>query len=336
VASQTRHRIEISSEQAELFSRRFGNGQNILISTHISPDGDAIASLLGVAEIVRSLKSRAICCLQNTPPDRYDFLLGFDQIVTPVDLKDCPFSAALIVDCGNLNRIGEVEKLISGIEIIGNIDHHADNQNFGSWNLLCPKAASTTEILYELANSFNLPFHEGLATCFYTGLFTDTGGFRYSNTDANALRIGAELASKGVDVNGVAVSVYGRNPESAVRMIGEAIHSLETYSNGTVAMMTVLVPENGEEVENLVDYAANIKGIRAAALFRVGENEVRVSLRGRDNINVASVARHFGGGGHPKAAGFTGREDIEKLRMDVLAALTKEIESHNYKSVNQS
>ncbi|MCX6639078.1 MAG: bifunctional oligoribonuclease/PAP phosphatase NrnA [bacterium] len=325
--NQAKRQVKIAKKQADKFAALLGNRQNVLITTHISPDGDAVASCLGAYGLLRSLNSNPTCCFSDLPPDRYDFLPDFDKIISTDHRSAESFKTALILDCGKLPRIGKVERLLGQDPIIVNLDHHEDNEWFGRLNLIFPEAASTSEILFEVAKALKIQISEPVATCLYTGHFSDTGGFRYSNTDSRSLAVAAELAACGANAHQIATSIYSNNSPANLKMIGEAIASLELHAGGQVALMTVASPPNGDEAEDIIDYALSVRGVRAVALIRLRDSQIRVSLRGRDLVNVAGIARQFGGGGHPKAAGFTTEDDVTTLRAKIIDALSREVET---------
>ena len=311
--------------QAAEFAAKLGDQKRVLVTTHISPDGDAVASMLSASEILRQLASEAICCLPDRVPRRYDFLPGADYIIETADLNDKDWDRILVVDSGNLSRIGDLANRISPETPLVNVDHHADNSRFGDLNVVYPEAASTTEILFDLIQTLHLSIPDNLATLIYAGLFTDTGGFRFSNTTERTFSIAARMVRHGANPNDIAEAVYASNSPTSMRLLGKALSSLELTEDGCLATMTVEQDNSAEEMEDLADYGLAIKGVRAAALFRLEGESVRVSLRGRGAVNVSRVARRFGGGGHAKAAGFTVKGNYDKLRSQVIAALNEEI-----------
>lgn len=322
-----RSKTEEFVAQASEFAACLGGKEHLLIATHTPPDGDAIASLLAAREILITLGSNPVCCLEGEVPRRYGFLPGSDTIRSAISGEEMVWDLALVVDSGSLSRIGEVEKRISPEGLLVNIDHHADNGRFGRLNLVYPHAASTTEILFDLVEVLNLPVSENLATLLYTGLLTDTGGFRFSNTSERVFTIAAQLVHFGADPEEISEAVYACNSPASMKLLGEALSSLELTCEGRVAMMTIQQHDRREELEDLADYALAVKGVQVSALFRVKEGASKVSLRGRGAADVAAIARRFGGGGHPKAAGFTQEGNPEEIRAQVIKALTQEVEN---------
>ncbi|MFH1861892.1 MAG: bifunctional oligoribonuclease/PAP phosphatase NrnA [bacterium] len=310
---------------AVAFATAVSGKKRILITTHTASDGDAIASLVAAAEIVRALNSHPTCAIDGKVPERFHFLSNAKSIVEVSNLAVGIWDQVLIVDSGSISRIGEVQKIFPTETPLINIDHHADNSQFGTLNFVQSEASSTTEILYHLAISLDLIITPELATALYTGLLTDTGGFRYSNTTAESFRMAEHLVRCGVRPDQIANRVFLNNSLSSVRTLGNALNSLELISDNRIAIMTIPLAEPQEEIEDLADYALAVKGVLAAMVLRVGSKSCRVSLRGRGRINVGRIARLFGGGGHPKAAGFIHQGAIEKVLPLVIEELNQEI-----------
>ncbi len=320
----------ITPQQAREFQSLVrGAGKAVLVTTHLAPDGDAAASLLAAAVVVERCGGNPVCLLDGDVPPHLDFLPGADAVrKTGRDDGADRFDTVLVVDAANLERIGEVKTRISADARIVNLDHHADNTRFGHLNIVRPEASSTAEILFDLCEALRLPLSTPLATLLYTGILTDTGGFRHTNTTAHTFYAAGKLAESGADPNAVAEAVYAGNSPAGIKLLGEALSSLELSPDGRLAAMTITPPDGWEETEDLAEYPLRVRGVQAAALLRVLDGAVRVSLRARGSVNVSEVAHRFGGGGHPKAAGFTAAGDPETIRRRVFELLQGEIERH--------
>ncbi len=315
----------LTERQAADFAEILGGGKEILVSTHISPDGDAVASLLAGAEIVRMLGGRTVEVLDGQIPERFRFLPGSAKVLSPERLETRVWDSALILDSGNVSRIGRAAQWIPAGKPIVNVDHHPDNTFFGALNLVFPEAASTTSLLFELAQKLQLRLTPSLALLLYTGLLTDTGGFRFSNTTARAFEIAARLVDSGVDPAAVADELFRRNTIESVKLLGEALLSLQVSGGGRVATMSVEANSQLQEIEEIADLALTVKGVQASAFFRQDGAQTRVSLRSRGNYDVGRIARKFGGGGHQKAAGFSYTGLIQEIRAQIIRALCEEV-----------
>lgn len=319
----------VSDDQAAEFAALLGGGKTILVTTHISPDGDAIASLLGAAKILRCLGSRPLCILDAVVPERFRFLPGSETIGSleqlSARLPGENLNGILVVDSGSLARIGKVADAISPHILLVNVDHHPDNAIEGRLNIVHPEASSTTEILFDLSRALSLRLTTALATFLFSGLMTDTGSFRYPNTTQKAFAVAAELTGVNINPSQIARSCYGNNSLESTRLLGEAIASLQVVGAGHVASMTASRWNSRNEVEDAVDFALTVQGVQVAAFFRPGNGACRVSLRARGPYDVARIARQFGGGGHQKAAGFTYQGHLEDIQPRVIEALLEEV-----------
>jgi phosphoesterase RecJ-like protein len=319
----------ISPHQAREFRSFVNAGKTVLVTTHVAPDGDAAASLLAAARIVELSGGHPVCLLDGEIPPHLSFLPGTETIAGVGESDLCgTYDTVLVVDSANLERIGEVQTRFNAGARIINIDHHADNTRFGHLNIVTSAASSTAEILFDLCIALRLRIGARLATLLYTGILTDTGGFRHTNTTAHTFSTAGRPAAYGADPNAVAEAVYAGNSPVGLKLLGQALTSLELSPDGRIAAMMIAPPDGWEEMEDLAEYPLRVRGVQAAALLRVLSGAVRVSLRGKGSVNVSKVAHRFGGGGHPKAAGFTARGDPETIRCQVFELLQGEIERH--------
>jgi phosphoesterase RecJ-like protein len=312
-------------QQVTEFTELLGRGKTVLVSSHKSPDGDALASILAAAQILNLLGSEAVCALEGMMSARFSFLPGADKLRNVSDLPPGSFNTVLTLDCGSLSRIGSVAERIGSDPIVVNIDHHPDNGLFGRLNIVYPEASSTSELLFDLVRALDLPLDASLATLMYAGLMTDTGSFRHTNTTPEGFLMASQLCAAGADSARIAEAVYSTNSLGSLKLLGEAMNSLELNFEGRVAIMTVQQPDTYEELEEITDFALSVKGVRTLALFRVSKNATRVSLRARGSHDVAHIARKHGGGGHEKAAGFTYNGPISEIRGLVLEELHAEV-----------
>ncbi|RJP81219.1 MAG: bifunctional oligoribonuclease/PAP phosphatase NrnA [Candidatus Zixiibacteriota bacterium] len=324
--STTTTTTDLFSQQAADFDALLGGGREILVTTHVSPDGDAVASLLAAAEILRLLGSRPTCGLDGGVPLRFRFLPGSERVKKPAELQGRTWDGVLVLDCGSLTRIGKIADLVPPEALLVSVDHHIDNTRFAQLNILYPDASSTTELLFDLAVELDLPLSPSLAQALYTGLLTDTGGFRFSNTSDKTFTVAARLAALGVRPEVAAEAVFCTNSVDSVRLLGQALISLELSAGGRVASMVIPDQSAYEELEEVADFAMSIRGVQVTVLFRVGPGYCRGSLRARGDHDVAHIARKYGGGGHQKAAGFTYYGLLEAIRAEVLEALAEEVE----------
>ncbi len=312
------------------------DGERFLITSHVHPDGDAIGSSLAQARILESLGKTAVVWSHDPIPSLYQPLYGSECIHT----GDAPppgypeaFDTAVVLECPTLDRCGHAEA-IAALPVVLNIDHHLGNDQYGYVHWIDTDAAAVSILVHRIAIALGAEVDADTATLLYLALVTDTGGFRFANTTAGTFEAAADMVRAGARVEIVSRWLYEAQPEAAVRLIGESLATLERHHHGRVAtawltrdMLTRAGAGDGDS-EGLIDYPRSIAGVEAVALFReLSDDEFKVSLRSRGETNVESIARRFGGGGHPNAAGFgfTGsREALYRSTVEALASALKE------------
>jgi bifunctional oligoribonuclease and PAP phosphatase NrnA len=305
----------------------------LLLTTHENPDGDALGSLLAMHRMLEQLGKDSLMYMS---PDEFPLPweyrgFHFDGLVgePPADVSE---RTIVFLDCGNIDRMPVDFLQEDGLHIL-NIDHHHDNTRFGTVNLVCPVASCTAEIVWRLSKELDVEITPGIADALYVGLVTDTGRFMYENTTADAHRMAAELIEAGVQPHPVYRRLWEDLPFRRLQLLQRALASVERHDEGslTIAHLTKRdYEETGAletDSEGVVDHMRAVEGTRVAVLVRELLSEDRegmrkVSLRATDgSVDVSRVAREFGGGGHPQAAGFSTAvaypELIERLRAQV-------------------
>jgi phosphoesterase RecJ-like protein len=305
----------------------------LLLTTHENPDGDALGSLLAMHRILEQLGKDSLMYMS---PDEFPLPweyrgFSFDGLVgaPPADVAE---RTIVFLDCGNIDRMPVDFLQEDGLHIL-NIDHHHDNTRFGTVNLVRPEASCTAEIVWRLSKELEVVITPGIADALYVGLVTDTGRFMYENTSADSHLMAAELIEAGVQPHQVYRRLWEDLPFRRLQLLQRALASVERHDNGamTVAHLTKQDYEATgaleTDSEGVVDHMRAVEGTRVAVLVRELLSEDRegmrkVSLRATDgSVDVSRLAREFGGGGHPQAAGFSTAvpypELIDRLREQV-------------------
>lgn len=303
------------------------DGDHYLISTHINADGDAIGSILALARVIGLVGRSCRIVLHDREVDlKYRFLAGFDRIAS-YSPSDRPASSVILVDTPSLARIGDVARLIGEGARILNIDHHASNARFGEVNLVDEDACATSELIFGLARALRLRIDAEMAAQLYTGIMFDTGRFRYSNL-RRAFPVAAALLHLGADPAIIAEAVYSRKSSQSVKVLGQALASLEMHFRDRVAFMTLphRALRSAADLDGIVDYAISISGVLVAALLKEQKpNQFRLSLRSRGAFDVNELARDFQGGGHPNASGCCIEGDALQVKRALLKAIRKRL-----------
>jgi phosphoesterase RecJ-like protein len=309
--------------------RHLKNSHHVLLATHTNPDGDAIGSLIAMGLSLEALKKPITLYNESPLPAVYRFLPSVDRVVQCVKTVDC-YDTAVILDCSELERVGQAVSRVRQIPTIINIDHHITNTFFGNYQLIETTASSTAEILYRLIKKMAVPLNRDIATLIYTGILTDTGSFRFSNTNQAAFKICQEMIGLGVNPYDVAKQVYGTYSLGRIKLLNLALDSIEISKNGKLSMMTLtrkMFEETGtqsEDLDGMINYARRIEDVKVAVLIHQDPNGTEksgrpnlfhVSLRSDGTVDVAKIASAYGGGGHSSAAGFSIESLLSDLRL---------------------
>jgi bifunctional oligoribonuclease and PAP phosphatase NrnA len=303
----------------------------VLVVSHIHPDGDAISSTLAMGTMLQAMGKQVVMVNESPLPKKFAFLPGADEVKQVHEVSE-PFERVVALDCADRARMGACCELIAPGASVVNIDHHATNDSFGTMNIVQPQAAATAEILYDWIDQSRVGWNEALATHIYTGLLTDTGGFRYSNTSPKVLRQAAKLVEMGISFHQIADQVLETVTLPQLRLLKAALGTLQQTDDGLVAWMKLakadIANASHDDLDGIVNYARNILGVDVGILFREEQPQtVKVSLRSRELVDVGRVAKQFGGGGHARAAGCTVQGTIAEAEASVLAEIRSQLRS---------
>ncbi|MCZ8520009.1 MULTISPECIES: DHH family phosphoesterase [Paenibacillus] len=305
-------------------------GDDFLVVSHMQPDGDAAGSTFAVAWMLQALNKSYTLVNEGRMPEKYMYMASG---VGPIHAYDTnpperKFERVISVDCADYERIGRVHKCISPTAALLNIDHHATNDHFGTVNLVVPDAAATVEVLYDLVQELGLSMPLGLCSCIYSGLLTDTGGFRYSNTTPKVLGIAADLLGRGVQGHELAERLLETMTYGQVSLLKQSLNTLRFSHQNRIAWLSVSLQDrestgaSSEDMDGLVNYARNVEGVEVGMLFKEKQpGVIKVSLRSGGTADVAAIAQTFGGGGHVKAAGCTFHGTMD----EAVAAIVSEV-----------
>ncbi len=321
------------SKVPEKLISRLRSGQRFLVTSHANPDGDAIGSTIAAARLLRQLGKAATAWLKDPVPPLYRALPGSERIHAgeepPVGFPG-DFDGVIVMECPSTDRTGLAESL-TDLPLI-NIDHHLGNEQYGSVNWVDTAAPAVGEMIFRLARAMKLTIDRDVANALYLTLVTDTGGFRFSNTTAATFDAAAELVREGASPETISKWLYESQPESVLRLVGEMLRTLEVHAEGRIATawltheMVERVGAGPGDSEGLIDYPRSISGVDAVAMFRqLEDGTFKVSLRSRGRLNVESIARSFGGGGHRNAAGFSSPKAREELFAETVRTLAEAV-----------
>jgi phosphoesterase RecJ-like protein len=310
---------ELETIQEIATSIRFN--QSFLVATHVRPDGDAIGSVLSMTRMLHRLGKRAVPHCQDLVPAAYRFLPAVQSIRDRVT-QPSSYDAAVLVDCGEFLRVGPaLAESIRQVPFLISIDHHITHTSFGNifWNKT--SASSTCEMLYDLCLSLSITIGADLATTLYTGLLTDSGSFRFSNTSQRVLEIAGALVAAGADPAFVAQQVYDSVSVQSLRLLERVLATLAFHANdrlATAEMTQRMFSETATspaDAEGFINFLRSVKSVEMAMLFREGtDGKIHVSMRSKGNVDVAGFAQRQGGGGHRHAAAFEVPGTLDAIR----------------------
>ena len=302
---------------------------SFLITSHVRLDGDALGSELALYQMLANMGKDVVVYNQDETPEIYCFLPGSDEIVhTLPSLEN--FDAVFVLDCSELNRIGNESFRIDTMERIINIDHHISNDSFGSIAFIDHLASSSAELLYRLIMKMNTAITKEIAINLYAAILTDTGGFCYRNTSKDTLIAAGSLVEKGADPQWISENIYENNPLVKIRLLTLALETLVfDWARGVGYMLITRkdLEQTGacvEHTEGFIDIPRSIRGVEISLLFiELWEHQFKVSFRSKGMINVERVAGAFGGGGHINAAACHITGDFENVLGRVLKVIEK-------------
>lgn len=283
---------------------RLDKSQNVVIASHVRPDGDAIGSLLGLGLALRDAGKSVQMVLVDGVSSSFRHLEGSELIV-----KDPPgtYDTFITVDCADFKRVGKAFESFGQPDI--NIDHHKTNERFGKLNLVEPEEVATAAILTNYLPAWGYTVTKPIAAALLTGIVTDTLGFRTSNTNPSALRLCATLMETGVDMTDLYMRALVKKSFPAARYWGAGLSRLEQKDGIVWATLTIEDRKKsgygGNDDADLINMISAIEGNKVGMIFvEQSDHHVKISWRALEpGIDVSRVAKYFHGGGHAAAAG---------------------------------
>jgi phosphoesterase RecJ-like protein len=311
----------------------------LLLTTHENPDGDALGSLLAMYGVLTQLgKDTVMYMSPDEFPLPYEYqYMDFEGLLgaPPEDIEE---RVVVFLDCGNIDRMPVDFLKREGIHIL-NIDHHHDNTRFGTVNLVVSGASCTAEIVFDLSRELGAELTPRIADAMYVGLVTDTGRFMYENTTPAAHRMAADLTEAGVDTHGVYRRLFENLPYRRLQLLSRALQSVARYDEGAITMAS-LTRRDFEDTgaletdsEGVVDHVRSVEDTKVAVLVREllsddRRGQSKVSLRATDgSVDVSSIARALGGGGHRQAAGASTALGLDELVGEIRRRVAEQLDA---------
>ena len=296
---------------------------NYLILTHRHPDGDTLGSAFALCRALRKLDKNARVVCSDVIPDSFDFLYDkMDEIIFEPDY-------IISVDIANPQLLGEkYEHLADRIDIC--IDHHHSNNVVASLRYVDGDTAANCEIIYDLLKLMEVEFDKDIAACLYTGISTDTGCFKFSNTTPRSHKIAAELMEYGFDLEKINYRMFEEKTVSRVLLESIIMKNMEYHFFGRCCVAKVLRNElektgaKEDELDGLTGLPRQIKGVEVGVLIREQvDSGCRISVRTKAPTDASEICANFGGGGHVRAAGCTIDLPIDEAKEELLKVIAK-------------
>jgi phosphoesterase RecJ-like protein len=310
----------------EAVLRVLREGERFLVCSHSRPDGDAVGSVLAMGMLLEQMGKRADLVTADRIPAVYRNLPGADHLRTAMRVHG-PYDAAILLECDSYERTR-----LRGLEAfsIVNIDHHASGRPWGQVNWIDRSAASVGQLVDRLVKAAGAVVTPDMATCLYTTLLTDTGGFLFGMLEGSTFQLAHELIQQGANAGRIAQDVYFNTPLPKLLLLGTALTSLRREGQLSWVWITrddmTRAGADDEDCEGIVNYALSVSGVEAAVFLReLPEGRIRLSLRSKGHVNVAAIAEQMGGGGHENAAGCTLDGPLDRASDEILAELRRHI-----------
>jgi len=315
--------------------------KNVLLTTHVRPDGDALGSTAAMAMGLRAKGIASTVLLLSHLPSKYAFVFRENQIVFadaeqgwPADLSLNAFDALLVVDTGTWSQLPGLKEKVAGWtkpKLV--VDHHLTQENWADAKLVVTDAAAAGEIVAELLDQWEVDFDQPIAAALYLAIASDTGWFQFSNTRPYTLRLAARLMEAGVETDVLYQALYQNERAERIALQTRAQGSMELFCDSRLAVMRVTKRDFEEtraavpDTENLINVPLQIRTVEVSLLFTEPKEPgpIRVSLRSKGQVDVARFAEKFGGGGHARAAGLKVEGALKEVMGKVVEGMVEEI-----------
>lgn len=306
-------------------SEALQTAQSVLVVTHVRPDGDAIGSLLGIANMVRALGKQVTAAVDGGVPDFLQFLPFAETVQS--SLSSGSWDLVISTDAADEGRTGEVGKYgFANAKTTLNIDHHPTNPMFGTWQLVNVTATSACEVVFDWLAHMGVAYDDAVALPLLTGLVTDTNGFRTSSVTPHTLEVAHQLMLRGASLTAVTAKALDFTTAQDFALWQRVLPNAQ-LENGVATLVISLEDSRSVGIQDptdagLVSFLVNIDDVMVSAIFKEhGEDEVRLSLRAKRGYNVAEIAVSVGGGGHIQAAGATFKGTLAEAQAHIIPLL---------------
>lgn len=295
---------------------------NFHILTHANPDGDTLGSGYGLCSILQSIGKNAKVLCADVIPQKFEYMM------IAVEEQEFDVETVIAVDVADSKLLGSYQSLESDIVLC--IDHHVSNRGFAQNTYLDSKSSACAEVIFDISKEMGVELSDDAAMCLYTGIATDTGCFKYSNTTPKTHRTAATLMEKNFNASEINYNMFDLKNKSMVLLERAFLDSLTFYSEGKIAiaeitneMLKSTGSDEDEDLGGITSLPRQIKGVEVGVTIKQrGENQYKVSVRTSSIVNASVICGYFGGGGHPRAAGCEFFDTLENVKTILAEKIT--------------
>ncbi len=319
--------------EVENIKKIIEDSDNFLLTSHENPDCDALGSTIALGLALESIGKNVDLYNNNITPDHLKFLPEWKRLISDIDLLEKNYECIFLLDSADDMRPGlKFHQFMKTVEYKEKIviDHHKTNTEDHELVWVDTGSASTGVMVYKILKSLNIEMTKDISTLIYATIVGDTGSFRYSNTNAESLKIASELVENGAEPEFISQAIYENEPLKKINLIARALNTLEIDETKKIASVYIdqeMFNETGtsrEDTEGIINIPRKINGVSVAILLRQ-ENKSeeklpkwKVSLRSKFDVDVASIAQKYRGGGHMKASGLTIEGELSKVKKELV------------------
>lgn len=293
------------------------------ILMHMSPDGDALGSAFSLCRALQSIKKHAKILCSDPVPEKFSYMNGF------IKHEEFNPQCLISVDVADKKLLGDKLKSFED-KVDARIDHHKFGENFAKLNFVDSKSAANCEIMYELILKLGIKIDKEIATCLYTGIATDTGCFKFSNTTAKTHLITSKLMDLGISADKLNEKLFIKKSRKRLETEKLMNNNLEYFFGGKCAVTSVTLEEmeilkiSENELDGIASIPIETEGVDIGVVIKEKtSNFYKISVRTTDKVDAAEFCKIFGGGGHSRAAGFSSTLALEELKKEILNKLGK-------------
>lgn len=301
------------------------NSKSVYIVAHVNPDGDAIGSTFAVYFALKKL-GKDVHVIMPSYSTVFEFLPGVEYSVDNV--KEAEYDLLIALDASDRTRLAMSEEDFNKAKKVIMLDHHQLSNPYGDFRYINDLKSSASEIAYLFIKSLEVDLDENIATLLYTGIMTDTGSFNYSNANSDTFRVVADLLDNGAKSVEVCKKLNDTMKEAKLKLIAKTVDNMEVYYDGKMRYSYVSYEEikslglGDEDAEGMTNYLRAVEGTEVAVYVRgKSDGSLKVSMRSGGRVDTSKIAIAFGGGGHPRAAGYTMRESLEIEKEKLIKAV---------------